>query len=1006
MLCLFAAGNLSAAENIAPKAKVSATNEYDGNYYAQFAVDGVVPGALSQQDVKAAWVVNGAASRQNGGTAFRLDWDTPQSVAEIVYCGRTAMILDECFKDYEIFINDNETAAAKGTLLKKHGAQRMTLPEPRMVKSLTIKFLNSYTDRFNPGASEIAVYTGIPSDKELAHFTSEKRTDSEEALAERVSNGSFGFSDLLVVQRQHLAISHVYTYHVEGFAPGGGLCIYSPKTGEIKKIFDAGDGMILDADLHWNAKEIVFSWKRKGKTVNVRVIDHDVSYSDNPAENYQIYTVNIDGTNLKQITNTPYNNLNACWLPDGGIAFISDRKPAYAYCYVVTSPVLYRMERDGSKPKRLSANYLMDFTPSVLNDGRIIFTRWEYVDRTACPIQSLWTINPDGTNLAGYFGNRTLAPGTFMDANAIPNSQKIMALATNHNGSCVGLITQIDRKFGPNSKEGIINTTPEIDVFARGRDVWGNGFCNQGGYEKPFALDENTYLATKWGDIQIRTIDASRATLLTKDARTKLGYYNVQPVREYPVPPVVKSSTLNESIALPEDGSVSGNWAVVTMQDVYNGLEPAVKRGEVKRIAVVQELEKPTHSPYEIPAEKTFYRTISLQRISVGAFGFQFPVVSCGATYAPKKVWGFAEVAADGSATFKVPSEVPLYFMALDGEGRAVQRMRTFTHLMPGEIQGCVGCHIDRNTQTPTDVNRMTAMKATPQELQKPDWGVKGFSYSEVVQPVLDKHCVACHNPSEKNNIDLSGDYTDFFCVSYDNLARKGTLGEQHWLQHGVKVDSRSEGTSPYTSWIWTINGAEWNTLDVAPKRWGSPASLLAEILRSGHPDKDGKRRIDVPQGERERIYLWIDLNVPYYPTSSSNHKFQIGSRRIYPEHLDTVLNEVSQRRCAECHTPNPAQELGCNPKRTGDPLYNLSPQGKVFPREFYTRFMQPENNVFLLAPLAKSAGGTQKCSKIVFASKDDPDYQKIMETFKPVQQLINELPRADMPDYVEPPCR
>ena len=78
--------------------------------------------------------------------------------------------------------------------------------------------------------------------------------------------------------------------------------------------------------------------------------------------------------------------------------------------------------------------------------------------------------------------------------------------------------------------------------------------------------------------------------------------------------------------------------------------------------------------------------------------------VSCGATYAPKKLWGFADVDEDGSAAFQVPSEVPIYFMALDAEGRALQRMRSFTHLMPGEVQGCVGCHADRNAATPSGI--------------------------------------------------------------------------------------------------------------------------------------------------------------------------------------------------------------------------------------------------------------------------------------------------------------
>jgi len=148
----------------------------------------------------------------------------------------------------------------------------------------------------------------------------------------------------------------------------------------------------------------------------------------------------------------------------------------------------------------------------------------------------------------------------------------------------------------------------------------------------------------------------------------------------------------------------------------------------------------------------------------------------------------------------------------------------------------------------------------------------------------------------------------------------------------------------------------------------------------NGHPDKDGKKRIDVAQNDRERVYLWIDMNVPYYPTSASNHRQQLGCRRMYPENLDAVLNEVASRRCVECHS----SEL---------------------PREFYTRFMNPQDNAFLLAPLAKNAGGTERCGKAIFQSKDDADYQKILETFRPIQQLVRDLPRADMPEFSESEC-
>ncbi len=408
------------------------------------------------------------------------------------------------------------------------------------------------------------------------------------------------------------------------------------------------------------------------------------------------------------------------------------------------------------------------------------------------------------------------------------------------------------------------------------------------------------------------------------------------------------------------------------LQDVNLGLEPHVQPGEIKQIAVVQEIEKSTHTP------QNNLRPDGPGLRNIAVFGFQFPLVSCGATYAPKKVWGFADVAPDGSAAFKVPSEVPIYFLALDGEGRAIQRMRTFTHLMPGEVQGCVGCHADRNSVSPRTASRF-AGRIAPQDLQPPAWGVGGFSYAEVVQGVFDRHCITCHNEREQpGNVDLTGDLTDFFNVSYDVLCRTGTQGERNWISHGSPSGAEFDkvrGMSPYVEWIWTINGSETNILEIAPRRWGSPASKLAELLRSGHPDQDGRPQVNVPDEDRRRVYLWMDLNIPYYGTSSSNHPAELGSRRMLPLDLDSTLGEVASRRCAACH------------------------QADV-PRKFYTRVLEPGKNSFLLAPLAAAAGGTQKCGQPVFASTQDPDYQRILQTFAPIQALLQRSPRADMPEF------
>jgi hypothetical protein len=386
----------------------------------------------------------------------------------------------------------------------------------------------------------------------------------------------------------------------------------------------------------------------------------------------------------------------------------------------------------------------------------------------------------------------------------------------------------------------------------------------------------------------------------------------------------------------------------------------------------VQEIEKSTHTP------QNNKRLDGGGMRNIAVFGFQFPLVSCGATYAPKKLWGFADVNEDGSAAFQVPSEVPIYFLALDNEGRALQRMRSFTHFMPGEVQGCIGCHADRNSATSHAGERL-AFSGPVQPLRPPAWGVKGFSYQEVVQGVFDRNCTDCHNErAQPNNVDLTGDMTDFFNVSYDILCRTGTQAEWNWIRHGSPSGpeyDKVRGMSPYTEWIWTINGAGHNVLEIEPRRWGSPASKLAEIIRSGHPDEDGKPRVDVPDEDRRRVYIWLDLNVPYYGTSSSNHKARLGSRRMMPLDLEATLKEVASRRCATCHKDG-------------------------IPRKFYTRVMKPEQNNFLLAPLAQTVGGTQKCSQVVFESKDDPDYQKILQTFAPIHQLLEERPRADMPDY------
>lgn len=725
------------------------------------------------------------------------------------------------------------------------------------------------------------------------------------------------FESLAMIQRQPLNPTHVYTYHVEGLKKGGGLFVMNLKNGTRKLILDATDGVLLDCQVSYDGARILFSWKRT---------------MDEP---FGIWSVRPDGSDLTRVIDHESNNMNACWLPDGGIAFLSDRKPAFAYCWTSTSPVLYRADADGKNVIRLSANYLTDFTPSVMQDGRILFSRWEYVDRPAIPIQSLWSVNPDGTMLSGVFGNRVLGPATFMEARDIPGRPgQILCVMTSHNGPCRGAIGILDSSKDGNAQEAIRNLTPEIDIGTVNNA--GRGNAMRGPYESPVPLDDRYFLVSREGTILLRDYDGTLEFTLC-EPQEGMGFYSAQPLRPRPMP---------RSAPVTRIAPDAKPFAEVLMHDVTNGLGDAVKRGEVKRIAIVQEMEK------DIRSETT-------QR----QFGFQFPVVSCGATYAPKRVWGFANVEEDGSAHFEVPANVPLYFLPLDEQGRAVQRMRTFTHFMPGERQSCVGCHSNRNyAPSPTYYNAASLAAARPaQKLVEPDWGNQdGFSFARVVQPVLTKNCVSCHN--HESDLDLSGDRSDYFNVAYENLARRGTQAE-----HGT--DARGGmagfGRNPYTSWIPTYNGCESNILEIKPKTWGSPVSKLADLVINGHPDEKGEKRIKLTENERLRILMWIDLNVPYYGTSQSRQPDLRGCRQILPKNLDAVLNEISKRR------------------------------GFELPRTFFIRLENPQHNPFLAVPLAKGD----------FASTDDPDYQRILECFKDVSAALENRIDVDFRKVIGAAC-
>ena len=334
-----AAGGAGVKGNLAPAATVSASSVHDRRFLPKFAVDGVVPPRDGKQaEFGRGWCV--LKSKTGDRADFTLQWKQPIDVAEIVYYGRTAWMMTECFRDFEVYLDSSRRPAITGSFQMIHGPQRIKLPKVARVRKVTIRFLNSYGG-MNPGAAEIMVFAASPSDEDLARVA--QRGGKGAAIGEDTTWAKeIGCSQLVAIRRREINPTHVYTYHAEGFRPGGGLYVLSVTGGNgekaLRELVASPAGQILDCDLSYDAREILFSWKT-GRN-----------------QPYQLYRIDVDGGNPVRLTDGGAHNFNACWLPDGGIAFLSTRKPAFAYCWISPVGVLHRMAagRGQTRAKRIT----------------------------------------------------------------------------------------------------------------------------------------------------------------------------------------------------------------------------------------------------------------------------------------------------------------------------------------------------------------------------------------------------------------------------------------------------------------------------------------------------------------------------------------------------------------------------------------------------------------------------------------------------------------------------
>ena len=582
-----------------------------------------------------------------------------------------------------------------------------------------------------------------------------------------------------------------------------------------------GNGGYLAPDVSFDGRQLLFSYTDGEPQIRVW----------NERTTFHVFRCNADGSGLVQLTDGCVNDLDPCWLPNGRIAFISERRGGFGRCHgrPVPSFTLHTMFEDGTDIVRLSPHETNEWQPSVDNNGMIAYTRWDYVDRGFNQAHHAWTTFPDGRDARSINGNthaslRT-APMMQMDVRAVPGSPKYVAVAAGHHTEARGSVILIDPTVADDDAMSQIKRVTPDQLFPEAEYYFDRG---SGAYASPWPLSEKYFLCVYDGNAnaQYGSIDTAKrryAITLLDVFGNKIPLYthpeisclSPMPLHERLKPPMLTHGTLvgrprldsgEKPAPLPQEQLPK--FAKVGLINVYNTRRSLPEGTRIKSLRIWQVLPKTTPQA-------------------------DHPRLGMGSQKGAKLVLGTVPVEDDGSAYWEQPVDVPVLFHALDGNGCAVQGMRSVAYVAPGETLMCNGCHDQRagSARMPPQASPM-AMKRAPSKIRPEMEGTHPFHFSRLVQPVLDAKCVSCHGEKRENKApDLRrGAFDknkDFWFDSFQNLR-------------------------PYVKYY---NAADWTEPYTVPGQFGALGSKLYAMLATGHKD------VKLGDEEMRRLVIWMDSN-------------------------------------------------------------------------------------------------------------------------------------------------
>ncbi|NQT86157.1 hypothetical protein HQ560_05290, partial [bacterium] len=645
-----------------------------------------------------------------------------------------------------------------------------------------------------------------------------------------LSNAAVDFTRLLFIDQpyptgpetRHEAIHRMGIWAT----PGGRLLALDGlhPGGAVRQLAPERPGSFWRPDLSFDGRRVLFCYKA-----------HD-------EKSFHLYEIGADGSGLRQLTRGDYDDADPIYTPDGHIVFVTTRGNSYVRCGpFIYSYILARCDADGGNVYLVSMGAEPDWTPALLNDGRVIYSRWEYTDKPLWRVQSLWTTNQDGTNATVFWGNQSVWPDHLSEPRPIPGSRRVMFSGVGHHDWWSGSIGIVDPEKGFNFPQGLTKVTADLrwpecsnpPVDPKESDTY-HASGRYTGYKTPYPLSEQDFLVSARGEG-----NKFRLYLMDVHGNRELLYEGVHNIwHAIPMKPRTAPPAHPDRVAWPGTGAnrAPSEPGIFFSPNVYEGV-PDLPRGSVKFLRVFQ-MDHKTYSTWR----KT-YRNSG-------------PPVSIVQEEGVKRILSVVPVESDGSVNFIVPPGAALHFQLLDEHYRCLQTMRSFTGVLPGEVRGCVGCHELHSTTPPA--RQAMALRRPPTALSPPPWGAATIGYERFVQPVLDQYCGKCHQGDGKGRKKL--DLTLRPGVSVFKEPYLTLVGAAGW-QNPVK-GKRPGGGIACAIPVEAIDPSRNDPAAYAtfrPMRFLSPSSKLIDIAMSG---KHNKVKVDALS--LRKLIAWVDACCPY----------------------------------------------------------------------------------------------------------------------------------------------